>query len=151
MQQFQAFSEFLLQISGVKREQLECFADNCKLIPSGRDLGNCTELGLLKYDAVFEVTHYKGDASLFLAHVLSWLENNDPYRFQADLPDPEVEVTPVDRESVDLDLSITFEESLIVSPAEDGPILWNEKKWKITDLDVDVAEELGSMDGKSDD
>ena len=149
MQLFQSFSEFLLTISGVNREQLNIYADNCKLIPSGKDQGNCMELGQLKYEAVFEVTHFKGEATLFLAHVLSWLEDKDPYRFKLELPDPDVEVSPVDRETVDLDLSIQFEEPLILRRDEQGPIEWNCEKWSVCPLDIDVATELEKMDGKS--
>lgn len=149
MKLFQSFSKFLLEVSGVKREQLECFADNCQLEPSGKDLGNCMELGQLLYNGVFEIEHYHGSASLLQAHILSWLEDNDPYRFQVELSDPVMEITLVDRRTVNIDISIPFEESLIVRLDEHGPINWNGEKWSVTDLDIDVAEELEDMDGKA--
>ena len=149
MKLFQSFSEFLLQISGVKREQLECYADNCTLIPSGKDLGNCIELGQLSYSGVFEIEHFHGPASLLQAHILSWLEDSDPYRFQTGLKDPVMEISLVNRRVVNLDITIPFEEPLIVRRDPDGPISWNGEKWAVADLDIDVAEELDDMDGKA--
>ncbi|HAS89839.1 MAG TPA: hypothetical protein DCS48_11130 [Desulfovibrio sp.] len=149
MQLFQSFSKFLLEVSGVKREQLECFAADCQTILSGKDLGNCMELCQIQYNGEFEITHYKGDANLLLAHIVSWLEDNDPYRFQADLPDPKLEVSPEDRNLVNVDLTIAFEESIIVRRDPEGPISWNGEKWAVCPLDIDVAEELENMDGKS--
>lgn len=150
MQLFQSFSEFLLQISGVKREQLECFADNCQTEITGKDLGNCTELCRVKYKGEFEIEHFKGDAALLLAHVTAWLASNDPYRTKLDLPDPTFEVDPVDRELVNIDISIPFEEPLIIRRNEEGDIQWEGESWSICPLDIDVATELESMDGKSD-
>ena len=149
MQLFQRFSEYLLEVSGVPREQLECFADNIQTEVSGKDLGNCIELCQLRYDGVFEIEHFKGDAALFVAQLLTWLENNDPYRSQADLPDPKLEVSAVDRKLANVDLQIVFEESIIVREDPEGAIEWMDKKWSVCPLDIDVAEELESMDGKS--
>lgn len=149
MKQLQKLSKFLLSISGVAREQLQGFADSGDLILTGKDLGNCMELGRLKYDAVFWIERFHGDANLLLAHVTAWLEQNDPERQDLNLPDPEVDVSLLDRHTANVEFSIHFEESLIIVPDPDGPISYNGRSWKLDDIDIDVAEELADMDGKS--
>lgn len=150
MKLFQSFSEFLLQISGVKREQLECFADRGELELTGKDLGNCRELGRTKYSGEFWIEHFKGDADLLLARIIAWLYEHDSERAKLNLPDPELDVQAVDRNCVNVEISISFEEPLIVRRDPEGLIDWQGEKWSVCDLDIDVATELDNMDGKSD-
>ncbi|WP_319780804.1 phage tail protein [Maridesulfovibrio sp.] len=150
MQLFQSFSEFMLEVSGVMPEQLECFVDRGGMILSGKDLGNCMELGHFNYVGSFWIESFKGDTDVLLGQIMAWLYDNDPYRFESDLKDPELDVTVVDRELINVDLEIAFEESIIVRRDPDGPISWNGEKWSVCPLDIDVAEDLESMDGKFD-
>ncbi|MBI9109902.1 phage tail protein [Maridesulfovibrio ferrireducens] len=149
MKQLQNLSKFLLEVLEVKREQLECFADRGDLILTGKDLGNCVELGRLKYDAVFWIEKFHGDANLLLAHVMAWLSENDLERHDLNLPDPEVDISLNNRNTANVEIAISFEEPLLIVLDEEGPIFWNGKKWSVSELKVDVAEELVDMDGKS--
>ncbi|WP_027721213.1 phage tail protein [Maridesulfovibrio zosterae] len=145
MKLFKNFSEFLLNVSGVQPEQLEGCTDSGELEFSGKDLGNCMEIGRFRYEGVFTVVNFQGDINLLLSQIIAWLDDNDTERSNLNLPDPELVISLLENDSVKVELSVFFEEPLIVVPDVGGPIIWNGRKWAVSELDVDIATELVGM------
>lgn len=151
MRHLSALAGHLQQVTGLHRERFFAFADQGVLIPTGKDLGeNGVEVGRFKYDAVIQIERYPGDAYHLLALVSAWLTDNDPDRNDLELADPEVDISVNDDRTADVDLSVEFEESLSIIPDDDGPIRFNGRMWAVADVPVDVAEQVGGMDGETD-
>lgn len=149
MKKLTALTSFLLQAANLTKEQVLSVADRGETIPTGRDLGHGVELGVFKYDALIQVEAFNGSSSELLLLVMSWLHDHDKDRDHAGLADPEVDASLNDDFTADVDLAIEFEEPLQMVPDEQGPILFNGRKWRVADVPVDVAEELAGMDGKA--
>lgn len=151
MRKLQALTKFLRNGLNLRRESINSFADQCPLTPAVKDLGHGLQLGIFKYQAVVSIEDFKGDASLLLALVLAWLEDNDPERDHAALPDPEVDVAELDNKHFDVELAIEFEEALEIVPDEDGPLTFRGKQWRIASVEIDVAEEFTLIGRASED
>ncbi|KAF1074521.1 phage tail protein [Halodesulfovibrio sp. MK-HDV] len=149
MKKLTALTSFLLQAANLTKEQVLSVADRGETIPTGRDLGHGVELGVFKYDALIQVEAFNGSSSELLLLVMSWLHDHDKDRDHVGLADPEVDASLNDDFTADVDLAIEFEEPLQMVPDEQGPILFNGRKWRVADVPVDVAEELAGMDGKA--
>lgn len=147
MRKLQALTSFLLTSLNLPREKVDSFADQGGLIPSVTDLGHGLRLGMFKYEAVITIENFKGDAALLLTSVLAWLMDNDPEREAQGLTDPEVDATELDAKHFDIELSVEFEEALEVVPDASGPLTFRGQLWRVSDVPIDVAEELVGMTG----
>jgi hypothetical protein len=149
MQKLSALSAHIAALPGIARDNMEAFADLGKLVPTGKDLGNGIEIGRFKYDAVIGIEQCPAVlASLLLSSVMVWLAVNDPDRDLLGLTDPEVDVTIHDEQYVYVQLNIEFDEALGLVPDTSGDILWDGRRWSVSDIGIDVAEVLEKLDKK---
>ncbi len=139
-----------LKAAGAADDSVHSFMDRGVTIPSGKDLGNGVELGILKYDAVIQIDNYPDDAYLLLAFVEAWLQENDPDRENQGLADPEIDVDLNNKGDADVQFGIEFEESLQIVPDPDGPITYQGQPYKVADVPIDVAEKLDKMEAGTD-
>lgn len=150
MRKLQQLTAYLEEHAGLKREQVQSFADRGELIPTGSDLGHGVELGRFKYDALIQIENYSGDADVLLLLILAWVSERDTDRDEDGLADPEMDVSVNDHSSADIDIAIEFEEGLQIVPDDNGPIPYNGRKWRVAEVPIDVAEELESLERKPD-
>ncbi|MCF8093694.1 MAG: phage tail protein [Desulfotignum sp.] len=149
MQKLSALSAHIAALPGIARDNMESFADLGKLVPTGKDLGNGLEIGRFRYDAVIGIEQCPAAlASLLLSSVMVWLAANDPDRDLLGLTDPEVDVTIYDEQHVFVQLNVEFDEALSLVPDPAGDILWDEQRWRVSDIGIDVAETLEKLDKK---
>lgn len=142
----QALASFLLQQNLFGAEQLDYWMENGTSEPASKRIGNGLLLCRFKYDAVFSVERYSQDADLFLALLCVWLMENDCNRDDLDLPPPEVDVTPLDDFTVDLEIKITFDEGITVVPDDNGPILFNGNRYSVAPAVISDANKVGVGD-----
>ncbi|MCP3945182.1 MAG: phage tail protein [Desulfobacteraceae bacterium] len=140
MKKLSALARHLLSLPGVKRDNVEAFADLGKLSLCATDLGQGFEIGKFRYDAIFSIERFPADqANRLLAVLAVWIAENDPERDLLNLNDPDVDVTLEDEQTVFVEISIKFEESLSIVPDPDGPITWEGQQWRVDDVPIDVA------------
>ncbi len=149
MKLLQNFSHFLLEASGASQEQLKSFANQGSLILTSKDLGNYMELGKFKYNAIFTIEQFYGDVDLLLAQIIAGLVRLNPDRQDQVLSDPEISITPFENGSSTIEISIPFEEPLIIIPDADGPISWRGQKWTMDEKDISIAEKLIGLLGEA--
>ena len=142
MKLLQTLSQHLLDNTKLKREQIHSFADNGELEPIFEDLGHGYTVGRYKYDAVFQLERYKGNAFELLALVNCWLDEHDDERVDLDLAAPEINVELNDRHTCDVELIIEFDEPIEIIRDPKGPIHYRGERFKVDTVPVDVAEEL---------
>ncbi|WP_027179786.1 phage tail protein [Maridesulfovibrio bastinii] len=150
MKFFKEFINKLPEIAGVEPEKLQCTVEGGELELSGKDFGNCKEIGKIKYIGNFKIENFAGDADILFALVIAWIENNDEHRNYLSLSDPKFYISNITESYIEINLSINFEESLFVVEDADGSIFWMNKYWSMNDLNVDIAEELIGLECKSD-
>lgn len=147
MKKLSSLAKNIELLPGVSRDQMEAFADLGKLTTIGNDLGNGFEIGRFRYDAVISIERFPAtEAPLLLSNLLIWLAENDPDRDRLELDNPDIDVSLEDEQTVFVQITVEFEESLSVIPDPDGPITWNGKQWKVDDVPIDVAENLDAFE-----
>ena len=147
MNKLSSLTAYIESFPGIARDRMEAFADLGKLIPTGRDMGNGFEIGRFKYDAVISV--YRCPASiapLLLSAIIVWLGVNDPDRDKLELSDPDVDVTLEDEQTVFVQITVEFVETLELVEDAAGLITWNGKTWGVDAVDIDIAETLQKLD-----
>ncbi len=147
MEKLNKLAKHIESMPGITRDQMEAFADLGKLIPTGKDLGQGLEVGRFKYDAVISIERCPaGIAPLLLSSLLIWLSVNDPGRDLLNLEDPDVDVTVEDEQTVFVQITVEFDEPLAIVEDPDGKISYDGKRWSVSAVPIDVAEDLDSME-----
>lgn len=153
MRKFTALTEHLITFTGLPRENFRAWADLGHPEPTGRHLGvlmgendepgrEQVEVCIWKYDGVIQIERFPGNGTLFVAEVMAWLQDNDREREQTALEPPEINVEGNDAFTSDIDISVTFEERLVILEDPDGPISFNGKKWSLAEPEIVPAEEF---------
>ncbi|WP_419174411.1 phage tail protein [Desulfosediminicola sp.] len=147
MEKFGQLTAFLESLDGVTRDQMESFVSIGRPKPTGRDLGQGFEIGRFQYDAVIGIDRFPAEiATTLIVLLIIWLWGNDPDREQLELEDPEIEITPLDDQTVFVEITVVFDESLFIVPDPQGTIPYDGQMWRISSVPVDVAESLDSME-----
>lgn len=147
MQKLSGLAKHLESLPGISRDRMEAFADLGKLCPTGKDLGHGLEIGRFRYDAVISIERCPAAlATLLLSVLLIWLAENDPDRDLLGLGDADVDVTLEDEQTVFVQITVEFDESLSIVKDPAGPITWEGEQWRVDDVPVDVAETLDKLE-----
>jgi len=147
MKQLSALATYILTLPGITRDQVEAFTDRGKLNPIGKDLGHGLQVGRFRYDAVISIDNCPADsAELLLSGLIIWLSVNDPERESLELSEPDVDVTPLGEQTVFVEISVEFDEALVIVPDPEGPIEYDGRKWRVDDAGVNVAENLAGLE-----
>ncbi len=156
MRKISALVAHLRDATGLPLENFHAYADKGDVAPSGKHLGTVlaeddgpareqVEIGVWKYDAVIQIERYPGDGPALLAIVLAWLEDNDPDR--DGLSDPEVDVDVNDLVTADVELSVEFEERIIVIEDPAGGIYFRGRRWNVVPTpDIAAATEVTRLE-----
>ncbi|KLV07976.1 phage tail protein [Photobacterium ganghwense] len=117
-----------------------------KVIVDGEDRGNeGYRIAYWQYDAgvlIESFPHLKMDPKTLFAMLACWISQFDGDRdVLDDLSDPEIEVDENNEATADVLIRITFAEQIEIVPDENGPIVWNDIRYKLNPVDIWVAEE----------
>ena len=161
MRKFTTLVKYLLEASGLPREQCSAFADQGDLLLTGRDMGPVylpdaaglsaprrqLEIGVWKYEAVINLERYPYDGPTLLSLVLAWLAQHDAERAAQGLEDPKVTVTLNEADTADVEIDIYFEEPLAVVEDAAGPIAFEGLRWSLAPTVITPAEALAGLRG----
>jgi len=140
MKLLSALAQYIETLPGITRDQIDAFADLGTLAPTGVDLGHGFEVGRFKYDAVIDIDRCPAQvASLLLAGLVVWLSENDPGRDERELDDPDIDVTLGDDQTVFVQITVEFNESVEIVEDDEGLIAWDGRTWTVADVPIYVA------------
>lgn len=136
------------------RQHLDSWMENGTISLQPRDMGTGVNVGQLQYDAVFLVENLpfrEFNPAIVLAVVAAWLQDNDDIREQLSLPDPQFEVTPLDDNTADVSVSVTFSEPMQLVEDDAGPVPYDGRRWRVEGYIINTAEDghvyAGSLPG----
>lgn len=139
MNKLQLITAHLLGLKLFSAEQLDSYAENVLILPSGKNEGLGIVLARITYDATISVENFNGDADVLVAHLTLWLMeqcaiDNDNL--------PRLDVEPVDDNLVDVEITIPFDETINLVPDPAGPFTYQGETWQlVAAVPVDVAEQ----------
>ena len=138
MNRLQLITAFLLSLDLFAAEQLDSYAENIELVPSGKSEGNGIVLAWLEYDATVNIERFAQNADVLMAHLTIWLMNNDALD---DDNTPRLDVELLDDNMVDVELTVHFKEALRLIPDPTGPFILDGQTWQLVEqVPVDIAE-----------
>lgn len=159
MQKLQALVEYILSSTGVPREQVHAFADQGVIQPTGKHLGlvrseigteqtpprEQLQIGIWQYEGVIQVERYAGSGMELLALVVGWVADNDIDRSTQDRKDPTVDIDINDAITSDIEISVEFEEPLVIIENPKGNITFRGKLWSVHTAVIVEAQSIVNM------
>lgn len=124
-------------------EQFDSWMENGKMIPFNKKMG-ADQLVICRYqyDAVFTFEGYTGSPDMLMVIICAWLIENDNDRDKYNLAAPDIDVDMVDDNRANVEVTITFSESIDLVKDELGLIHIHGARWRIansTVYDIDTA------------
>jgi hypothetical protein len=144
----QALAAHLLAQNIFAAEQFDYYMENGTNEFCSKKVGQGLLLSRFQYDAVFSVERYSQSADLFLVLLSTWLQEYDCSRIELELPMPEVDVTPLDDNTVDVDVKITFSEDITVMPDDEGNVFYKGVRYRVAPSPISDANSVGVGDTK---
>ena len=148
LEKMKALAGFLLQQNLFAAENLDYWMENGSNEYTGKKVGNGYLISRFRYDAVFSIERYSKSADLLLVLLSVWLMENDCGRSDLELPMPEVDVTPLDDYTVDLEIKVAFDECISIVPDDDGIILYRGARYNVAPAVITDATKVGVGDNQ---
>jgi hypothetical protein len=133
-----ALTTYLIERRLVEAEQLDSWTDqvNLELIWKP-DVGGM-RMGDMRYSATIALERFADHPGRLMALVGSWLESNDQDR--EDLPTAKFDITMLDNDLADVDITLEFIESQYLAEDPTGEIEAFGKTWSFVPFDIWIAE-----------
>lgn len=146
MIKLQALTKYLISCRLVPYEQLDSWADQVNLDLIWKPDVDGMRMGDMRYSATIELERFDDHPSRLMALVGSWLEANDPNRDRDELPAPKFDISMLDNDLADVDITLEFNEPLYLAEDPAGEIQAHGKTWAFVPFDLWIAEhgEVGS-------
>ncbi|BBM04175.1 phage tail protein [Microbulbifer sp. GL-2] len=144
----QAIFSHLRSANLVADTKIESFMDDVKVEACSKDLGNGIRVSRVEYRAEIIIEEFIGDSAFVFALVTTWLMEHDSERHHDRVAEPTIEVTPVDKKSVDIEISIPFFESVDLVPDDNGPINYLGENWAVAVVPIDEPNQVAVGDNK---
>ena len=146
MIKLKALTTYLLERRLVKPEQLDSWADQVNLDLIWKPDVDGMRMGDMRYSATIVLERFDDHPSRLMALVGSWLEANDPNRDRDELPAPKFDISMLDNDLADVDITLEFNEPLYLAEDPAGEIESHGKTWAFVPFDLWIAEhgEVGS-------
>ena len=146
MIKLKALTKYLIACRLVPSEQLDSWADQVNLDLIWKPDVDGMRMGDMRYSATIELERFDDHPSRLMALVGSWLEANDPNRDRDELPAPKFDISMLDNDLADVDITLEFNEPLYLAEDPAGEIEAHGKTWAFVPFDLWIAEhgEVGS-------
>ena len=146
MIKLKALTKYLIACRLVPSEQLDSWADQVNLDLIWKPDVDGMRMGDMRYSATIELERFDDHPSRLMALVGSWLEANDPSRDRDELPAPKFDISMLDNDLADVDITLEFNEPLYLAEDPAGEIEAHGKTWAFVPFDLWIAEhgEVGS-------
>jgi hypothetical protein len=139
-----ALTTYLIERRLVEPEQLDSWTDQVNLELIWKPDLDGLRMGDMRYSATIALERFADHPGRLMALVGSWLEGNDQDR--DDLPAAKFDITMLDNDLADVDITLEFNEPQYLAEDPAGEIEAFGKLWAFVPFDLWVAEhgEVGS-------
>ena len=146
MIKLKALTTYLIERRLVLPEQLDSWADQVNLELIWKPDVDGMRMGDMRYSATIALERFDDHPGRLMALVGSWLETNDPSRDRDELPAPKFDITMLDNDLADVDITLEFNEPQYMAEDPAGEIEAFGKTWAFVPFDLWIAEhgEVGS-------
>ncbi|QZA96417.1 phage tail protein [Pseudomonas mandelii] len=144
MIKLRALTTYLIERRLVAPEQLDSWTDQVNLELIWKPDLDGLRMGDMRYSATIALERFADHPGRLMALVGSWLEGNDQDR--DDLPAAKFDITMLDNDLADVDITLEFNEPQYLAEDPAGEIEAFGKTWAFVPFDLWVAEhgEVGS-------
>lgn len=144
MIKLRALTTYLIERRLVLPEQLDSWTDQVKLELIWKPDLDGLRMGDMRYSATIALERFADHPGRLMALVGSWLEGNDQDR--DDLPAAKFDITMLDNDLADVDITLEFNEPQYLAEDPAGEIEAFGKTWAFVPFDLWIAEhgEVGS-------
>ena len=141
-----ALTKYLKERRLVLPEQLDSWTDQVNLELIWKPDVDGMRMGDMRYSATIALERFADHPGRLMALVGSWLEANDPSRDRDELPAPKFDISMLDNDLADVDITLEFNEPQYLAEDPDGEIEAHGKTWAFVPFDLWIAEhgEVGS-------
>ena len=133
-----ALTKFFKERQLVLPEQLDSWTDQVTLDLFWKPDVDGLHMGDMRYSATIVFERFAGHPARLMALVGSWLETNDKNR--DDLPAPKFDVSMLDNDLADVEITLEFIEPQYLAEDSNGEIEAFDKTWAFVPFDLWVAE-----------
>lgn len=133
-----ALTKFLKERRLVLPDQLDSWTDQVTLDLFWKPDVDGLHMGDMRYSATIVFERFADHPARLMALVGSWLETNDKNR--NDLPAPKFDVSMLDNDLADVEITLEFIEPQYLAEDPNGEIEAFEKTWAFVPFDLWVAE-----------
>lgn len=140
MIKLKALTKYLIACRLVPSEQLDSWADQVNLDLIWKPDVDGMRMGDMRYSATIVLERFDDHPSRLMALVGSWLEANDPNRDRDELPAPKFDISMLDNDLADVDITLEFNEPLYLAEDPAGEIEAHGKTWAFVPFDLWIAE-----------
>jgi hypothetical protein len=139
-----ALTTYLIERRLVEPEQLDSWTDQVNLELIWKPDLDGLRMGDMRYSATIALERFADHPGRLMALVGSWLEGNDQDR--DDLPAAKFDITMLDNDLADVDITLEFNEPQYLAEDPAGEIEAFGKTWAFVPFDLWIAEhgEVGS-------
>jgi len=139
-----ALTTYLIERRLVEPEQLDSWTDQVNLELIWKPDLDGLRMGDMRYSATIALERFADHPGRLMALVGSWLEGNDQDR--DDLPAAKFDITMLDNDLADVDITLEFNEPQYLAEDPAGEIEAFGKSWAFVPFDLWIAEhgEVGS-------
>ena len=140
MIKLKALTTYLIGRRLVLPEQLDSWADQVNLELIWKPDVDGMRMGDMRYSATVVLERFADHPGRLMALVGSWLETNDPSRDRDELPAPKFDISMLDNDLADVDITLEFNEPQYLAEDPAGEIVAFGKTWAFVPFDLWIAE-----------
>ena len=140
MIKLKALTTYLIGRRLVLPEQLDSWADQVNLELIWKPDVDGMRMGDMRYSATVVLERFADHPGRLMALVGSWLETNDPSRDRDELPAPKFDISMLDNDLADVDITLEFNEPQYLAEDPAGEIVAFDKTWAFVPFDLWIAE-----------
>jgi len=135
-----ALTTYLIERQLVLPEQLDSWTDQVNLELIWKPDLDGLRMGDMRYSATIALERFADHPGRLMALVGSWLETNDQERDRDELPAPKFDITMLDNDLADVDITLEFNEPQYLAEDPTGEIEAFGKTWAFVPFDLWIAE-----------
>lgn len=140
MIKLRALTTYLIECRLVEAEQLDSWTDQVNLELIWKPDLDGLHMGDMRYSATIALERFADHPGRLMALVGSWLETNDQERDRDELPAPKFDITMLDSDLADVDITLEFNEPQYLAEDPAGEIEAFGKTWAFVPFDLWIAE-----------
>ena len=140
MIKLRALTTYLIERQLVLPEQLDSWTDQVNLELIWKPDLDGLRMGDMRYSATIALERFADHPGRLMALVGSWLETNDQERDRDELPAPKFDITMLDNDLADVDITLEFNEPQYLAEDPTGEIEAFGKTWAFVPFDLWIAE-----------